>query len=214
MAEFQPSEQPPRPPTPSSSVEEHETPDLQHESTVMELEQKLRDLEFRFLGKETPLPTSSPFTPLSSLERRIEKFKENLESLSGPKVSAKLPPVPLPVFDGGDLELFLKEFERWLRLSGVQSCPESFQLDWLIQCATPKLRRIVEKLVEEQPRLESVSLSLSQLFPRLENDLTLRESLEKLSPLPQAPEPSQVKRLLVDFEEVTAKMSKNALGEQ
>jgi branched-chain amino acid transport system permease protein len=43
----------------------------------------------------------------------------------------------------------------------------------LIQCATPKVRRIVRKVVEENKRLESVLLLLSQLFPRLENDLTL-----------------------------------------
>ena len=198
----------PRGSTPEPTAEEH------HESTVLELEQKLRDLEFRFLGKETPGVLSSPFTPLPSLEKRIEQFRSKLESTAANSVTAKLPPVPLPVFDGTDLELFLKEFERWLRLSGIQSSPESYQVDWLIQCSTAKIRRIVEKVVEENPKLDAVLLALSQLFPRLENDLTLREALEKLAPLPHSPDPSQVKRLLVEFEELQAKMSKGALGEQ
>ena len=182
----------------------------------MELEQKLGDLEFKFLGKEIPVPDSSPFTPLGGLDRRIEKFRVSLESRANSKVTAKLPPVPLPTFDGSDLELFLKHFERWLRLSGVESCPESFQLDWLIECAAPKIRRIVEKVVDEQvePKLDSVLHTLAQLFPKMENDLSLRESLEKLPSLSSSPEPAQVKRLLVEFEEITARMSKGALGDQ
>ena len=79
------------------------TPDLEgpmaHESTLEDLEIKMKDLELRVLGRELPPPEASPFTPHSTLESRIQRLKE---SLKGPKsvVSAKLPPIPLPEFDG------------------------------------------------------------------------------------------------------------------
>ncbi len=86
------------------------SPGRPHDSTVEEIELKLKDLEFRVFGKEVPKSEASPFTPHSSLEKRIRKFKETLSSDTRSMVSAKLPPVPLPVFDGTDLESFLKDF--------------------------------------------------------------------------------------------------------
>ena len=84
---------------------------MAHESTIEELELKIKDLELRFFGREGQPPESSPFTPHSILEKRIHHLKESLKSTSS-MVSAKLPPIPLPVFDGTDLEVFLKDFER------------------------------------------------------------------------------------------------------
>ena len=129
-------------------------------------------------------------------------------------MSAKLPPVPLPTFDGSDLESFLNEFERWLRLSGVEGAPTSFQFDWLVQCTVPKFRKVVERVVEEHKDWEPLLLALAELFPRLENDLTLRVSFEKLPSSPFSPEPAQVKRLLVEFEEVCSRTTLGALGAQ
>ena len=138
--------------------------DVQHDTTVEELELKLKELELRFLGKELPVGVLSPFTPVSSLKRRIEQFRHSLQPTSPREregVQKKLPPLPLPTFDGSDLELFLKEFERWLRLSGVDRCSEVLQLDWLVQASSPKVKRIVGRVVEEQGNLESVLESLA-----------------------------------------------------
>ena len=100
--------------------------DVQHDTTVEELEIKLKELELRFLGKELPVGVLSPFTPVSSLKKRIEQFRHSLQSSSAERegVQTKLPPLPLPTFDGSDLDSFLNEFERWLRLSGVDRCSE------------------------------------------------------------------------------------------
>ena len=122
-----------RPATPTTGPEpvQPEQQPAGLDSTIVELELKLKELESRFLGKES-FATSfqSPFTPLSSLQKRIENLKHSLSSASsGEAVQTKLPPIPLPVFDGTDLENFLKEFGRWLRLSGVDHCSHTFQLD-------------------------------------------------------------------------------------
>ena len=76
------------------------------------------------------------------------------------------------------------------------------------------MKRIVERLVEEHGNLGLVLESLAQLFPKLENDITLRDALEKIPQLPPAPEPAQVKKLLLDFEELVSKMTQDALGSQ
>jgi len=209
-----------RPTTPTTEVDPvppvQPSADPGLDSTIVELEQKLKDLESRFLGKESFLSSvQSPFTPISTLQKRIEHLKHSLSSPSvGEGVQTKLPLIPLPVFDGVDLENFLKEFERWLRLSGVDKCSQILQLVWLIPASSPKVKRIVERLVEESGTLGLVLEALAQLFPKLENDITLRDSLEKIPQLPPSPEPAQVKKLFVDFEEVVSKMSPEALGSQ
>ena len=85
-------------------------------STIAELESRLKDLEIRFLG--TPSEVSNPFAPISASKTRIERFKslssENVERRDQKEM--KLPAVTLPSFDGSDLETFLKDFERWMRL--------------------------------------------------------------------------------------------------
>ena len=100
----------------------------------------MKELELRFLGKESIASVLNPFTPVSSLRKRIEQFRHSLQSSSAERegVSTKLPPLPLPTFDGSDLENFLKEFERWLRLSGVDKSSEVLHLDRLVQAAVPK----------------------------------------------------------------------------
>ena len=202
---------PPRTATPPAAVQDV-NPSLN--SSVQEIESKLKELELKFLGKEFPVGAASPFTPLSTLQKRVQHFKASLQNVSSESVQSKLPPVTLPTFDGSDLESFLKDFERWLRLSGVDKCSESFQLDWLIQAASPKVKRIVERVVEEEGNLEKVLESLAELFPRLENDITLRDALDRIPQLSPTPEPAQVKKLFIDFEEIISKMSVDGLGKQ
>ena len=96
-------------------------------------------------------------------------------------VASKLPSLTLPVFDGSDLDAFLKAFDRWLVLSGAKGSSDEIKLLWLIECATPKVRKLVEKIVEEHPdNLVIVLTILETLFPKLENDLSLRIALEKI----------------------------------
>ena len=45
--------------------------------TIEELEQRLKDLELRFLGPESTVPStgSNPFSPSSQVRKRIDKFR-------------------------------------------------------------------------------------------------------------------------------------------
>lgn len=188
-----------------------------------DLERRLRELELRSVVPSEITAVSNPFAPVSSLARRISRFQPpqptpQPERESQPRVisqTSKLPILPLPTFDGTDLENFLKNWERWLRISGVELCDEKAKLDWLVESCSPKVRKLVEKVVEEIPdNLVHVLQKLEALFPKLENDLTLRISLDKISQLPSSPEPSQVAQLLVEMEETLARLSTGAMSEQ
>ena len=113
---------------------------------IKELEIKMKELADHYLGttSQTTHVThhGCPFTPMSSIKKQIQKFELGLHigKEGREHVQTKLPPVSVPVFDG-DLETFLKEFERWLRITGVFECSEQVQLDWLIQACTPKVKK-------------------------------------------------------------------------
>ena len=71
-----------------------------------------------------------------------------------------------------------------------------------------------EKPDKEKPELGEVLFRMSKLFPKLENDLSLRQKLDKVLPLPHLPEPSQVAQLYVDIEELLGKMTIGSMSDQ
>ena len=197
-------------------------------TSISELEARLKELELRYLGPPSEKSvTSNPFAPVSSLAKRISKFRsvpspsaQNVEEIatsSQPKItssSTKLPLLPLPNFDGSDYEGFLKSWERWLRISGVENCEDRLKMDWLVEACTPKVRKLVEKVVEENPTdLVLVLERLELLFPKLENDLTLRIALDKIPQIGASPEPAMVAQLFVELEDILARMSFGAISE-
>ena len=73
----------------------------------------------------------------------------------------------------------------------------------------------MEKLVEETPEnLIEVLHKMESLFPRVENDFTLRNLLDKIAVLSASPEPAAVAQWLVEFEEIVSRLSKGAMSEQ
>jgi hypothetical protein len=191
-------------------------------STVDEIANRLRELELRYLpsASSTKTTSSSPFAPVSSLRQRIQSFQVDRTPVQ-PQITdrkdvlSRLPPVTLPTFDGSDLDTFLKDWQRWLRLSGVCESSEQVKLDWLLESCTPKVKKLVEKVIDESKvSLIEVLLKLETLFPRLENDITLRSLLDKLPQLPISPEPAAVAQLLVEIEELLARLSENTMSYQ
>ena len=125
---------------------------LDTETVVKELEAKMKELADHVLGRSSSTISQSPFAPVSSIKKKIESLQSSILEAQNAQQNAqsKLPPVPVPNFDGSDLESFLKEFSRWMRLTGVESCAEKVQLDWLVQACTPKVRKLVEKVIDEK----------------------------------------------------------------
>ena len=55
---------------------------------------------------------------------------------------------------------------------------------------------------------------LADLFPKLENDISLRASLEKLPSLNANPDPSAVAQLYLEFEEILSRMTAGSMSDQ
>ena len=129
--------------------------------------------------------------------------------------SLKLPTCELPKFSGQDFPSFVDKFARFLRLSGLQQMSDQVKTDWLIQACDPQVYKIVVNTVKEsQGDLEASLTKLGEIFPTLENDLTLRKKIEALPPLPYGPEPPQVVTFLLEFENLAHKLTANAWTDQ
>ena len=83
-----------------------------------------------------------------------------------------------------------------------------------MEFAAPKVKPIVKKLARDHDSLVDVLQAMSKLFPKMENDLTLRAKIDKVPLLQFAPEPAQVAQLFLDLEEIFGKMTEGALSEQ
>ena len=74
----------------------------------------MKELANQFLGASISSTHPSPFAPVSSIRRRIQSFETGIqlrrEAQNRDHVQSKLPPIPVPSFDGTDLEAFLKDF--------------------------------------------------------------------------------------------------------
>ena len=64
--------------------------------------------------------------------------------------------------------------------------------NWLLEMATTKVKPLLKKLMVHNASFSDVLLGLSKLFHKIENDLSLRQSLEKIPGLPLFPDPSTV----------------------
>ena len=73
---------------------------------------------------------------------------------------------------------------------------------------------LVKKIAKDKNSLAEVLKGMARLFPKLENDLTLRSKLDKLPQLPWNAEPHQVAQLYVDMEDLLVKMSETAMSDQ
>ena len=92
---------------------------------------------------------------------------------------------------------------------------DQVKTDWFIQACEPQVCKIVVNTVKEsQGDLEASLTKLGEIFPTLENDLTLRRKIKALPPLPRGPEPPQVVTFLLEFENLATKLTANAWTDQ
>ena len=91
--------------------------------TMEDLVERMEHLEIRLAGKEkdTPTPTKTPFAPVSTTAKKIAEMSDGSFLKSKASTATKLPVLQPVVFTGVDLDDFIDDFSRWLRLSGLNA---------------------------------------------------------------------------------------------
>jgi hypothetical protein len=88
-------------------------------------------------------------------------------------------------------------------------------MDWLLACVHDKaLHALVEKVADQSVSFGEFLSKLELLFPKLENDATIRQKLFEVPPLHREPSPQQVAQCLQDLDALLARLSPYALSEQ
>jgi hypothetical protein len=160
-------------------------------------------------------PPLLPTTLSTNITEICTRGEEDTTDHPTGKIISKLPQVELPKFGGHDFPLFVEKFGRFLRLSGLQSASDQVKSDWLAQAAEPQVYKITMKVLKDNENdLERSLRALGEIFPTLENDLTIRKKIESLQPLGYAPEPQVLAAFLLDFETLASKLSPGAWTDQ
>ena len=84
------------------------------------------------------------------------------------------------------------QFERWTRLTGVSGAPDSIKIDWIVQHSALQHRPILQKLSKNTCTLENFVIRLGTLFPKVENDVSLRTKIAQIPPLQKSGQPQEV----------------------
>jgi hypothetical protein len=141
-----------------------------------------------------------------------------VEKFGTPKLdvpaSSKLPALPPPKFTGQDLEEFCQEFALWMRLTGLSSSDDRLKMDWFVMSTEAKFSKLVGKTAEDSPDFASFLERMQELFPKLENDIALRQQIKSLPELAEFPTPTELEVLLINLDSLLAKMSKGSTSEQ
>ena len=100
-------------------------------------------------------------------------------------------------------------------VTGLREAPDNLKCEWLIQTTEAKLRKTVQEIASQSQQHFSTTLErLCDIFPDLENDLTIRQKVEKLASLSSQPMPSEILQLLFQMEEQFGKLTENAMSDQ
>jgi len=179
---------------------------------LAEIEAKLAHLETASSIKDSQV--SSGTSPFQARVFTVPLTKERAQTGDSDQKftqTSRVPGLDLPKFDGSDVGQWLRAFTRWLRLTGVGHQADSIQLDWCVAASTAKVQRIVERLAEEAQTFEGFATRLQQVFPRVENDFSIRALLAKLPQLGKEPAPAELEQLLVETEYLLSRLSPNAV---
>ena len=182
------------------------------DSEVESLRKRLEELESTLLGTRTPKSArSSHYNPkllrttaLLELGRGPMHFGEDCANAR----SVKVPVMQPPVFDG-ELEEYCLAMGRWMRISGVADQEDSQKVDWILQSCSANYLPILQKVVQHNPsiNLEQFLAEMERLFPKLENDLSIRDKLKAVPGLPRHPTHQDVEILILNIQTLFQRLS-------
>ena len=125
-------------------------------------------------------------------------LNDSKDSGSGTKGTAKGKlEIPLPVFTGKRLDLYARDFVRYLRMTGQKAADEMTRADLIVTgCKNEWLRGVVDDILTTSESWVHFLKQVESAFPHFETDASIRGALEKVQKLKEIPTPADVRQLL------------------
>ena len=186
-----------------------EVEDLKKEKAFM-----LQSPALQLLAPEpgTPSPSGIPESPYKLHEVSSIETLKRLGSLPETPSKNKFPESKRPVWDGQDLEHFAKRFVMMLRVKGSLNIqPQSRVDEWILCCNSSALETFIERLWTECSSWVEFVEKMSVVYPCLQSDQLIINSVKALAFLGSQPKPSEIQTLIHEFEYLLHKMSSQAL---
>ena len=142
--------------------------------------------------------TALALLAVSSSKVDDSDLDDSKDSGSGTKGTAKgKPEIPLPVFTGKRLDLYARDFVRYLRMTGQKAADEMTRADLIVTgCKNEWLRGVVDDILTTSESWVHFLKQLESAFPHFETDASIRGALEKVQKLKELPTPADVLQLL------------------
>ena len=105
--------------------------------------------------------------------------------------------IPLPVFTGKRLDLYARDFVRYLRMTGQKAADELTRADLIVTgCKNEWLRGVVDDILTTSESWVHFLKQLESAFPHFETNASILGALEKVQKLKELPTPADVRQLL------------------
>ena len=125
-------------------------------------------------------------------------LKDSKDSGSGTKGTAKGKlEIPLPVFTGKRLNLYARDFVRYLRMTGQKAADGMTRADLIVtSCKNEWLEGVVDDILTTSESWVHFLKHLESASPYSETDASIRGALEKVQKLKELRTPADVRQLL------------------
>ena len=165
-------------------------------------------------GKSSP-PFAHGTRGLKNVEG-LRKLTSDRENEEGVRQSARLPQVPLPVFEGKGFNEWCGSFSRWLRISGVDKLNDRSKMDWVVEAMHSEVKNSVAYLSDNVDSFPELISRLEQIFPETESDVSVRLKVDAYPTMKKEQETNldRLEKYLIGFDTLLGMFSEDAITEQ
>lgn len=162
--------------------------------------------------------SASPYASNVRMKRYVEALKDSSEKkeIRDNKPVARLPQLPLPLFEGRRFNDFCGSFLRWMQLSGMEQQDDLTKMNWVIEATVPEYKFALARIAEDHTNFSDFVTKVASIFPETENDVSIRLKLKAYPVMKREQEYNldRLEKYLVDFDTLMSGLSEDSITEQ